>query len=173
MPYSSGLSPHLCPSTSFHISIFLLPTCEIWLFLMDLSPTFISFSFLFFLSFRTFSCCVQPFSMVCLGRQHWSQVLSLPPCLNKSAGSCQASWGAVGLCPYWRRCSRRLEVEIWTPLYFHSLLVQKEKGIFFCFCHHQSIFLMLQDRHCLVWIWRMIENLEPILSFMHSCGWGF
>lgn len=151
--YSSGLSPYLFPSTSFHISIFFLPICEIWLSLMELCITFITFSLSFSHRFRTFFC-AQQFSVVCPWRQHWGQCLSLPPslppCLNTSVGSCQASWGAVGLCPYQESCSRRLEAEIWTRLYFHSLLVQKEKGIFFWFCQQQSILLMLQVRHCLV-----------------------
>lgn len=48
MSYHFGPSPQVCPSTSFHISVILLPTCETWAFLMEPTITFISFSLHYF-----------------------------------------------------------------------------------------------------------------------------
>lgn len=76
------------------------------------------------------------FPMVCPG----SQNLRTGPviCLHALTGLILCKLLAdvlmsVGTAGLHGSCSRRLEVGIWTSLYFHGLLVQKGKGFFICF----------------------------------------
>jgi len=151
--YHFDLSPQICPSTSFCISVILLLTCETWSFLMELSMTFISFSVISNVQHLLSPCPAVTFGLSRYPKLSPGPVICLHALtdfiLSKLLADILRSSGTVSM-PQ-GSCSRRPEVEIWTSLYFHGVLVQKANGFFTCFSLTPKHFPNVTDKALTCW----------------------